>query len=747
MIEVKGTRSAQAAIDPADPLGLRKPLEAGSGPVSGLLVGLLGLAVYLRSFLWAEPAQAAVQPDPAGLTGADEAGVLRSAARTHLKLADNAPKALPEPATPDEGSGSGPSLPIVFGPIDPAVLASLPHQTVPRFVQGYAANTPLPPFGKPQLIPAQDGPGGPPAIHFPGPDAGQPDLLALFAQDETGTDGPDPDVAPGDETGPVGDPRNRAPRNTGPVYLGDVGSGATLAIVLSQLLANSTDEDGDDLSVAMGRAASGLVQPHNAGWRYLADADHLGDVEISYRVTDGQRVVLQSAVLTVIENLHEGTDETDLILGTDGRDRVFAHAGDDNIATFLGRDVVFGGEGADNIAGGEGRDTLFGDAGDDVIAGGADADLIFGGDGDDQLFGEAGDDEIHGDAGDDLVDGGEGADSLTGDAGDDTVLGGDGDDLLAGGAGDDLVHGASGRDVLFGDAGADVLSGGAGGDLLFGGLDADTLDGGEGDDVLSAGDGADLVRAGSGDDAVSGGEGDDRLFGEAGSDHMAGDAGNDLLDGGDGADWLSGGDGADTVTGGGGNDVVIVDKDHAADILEGGEGFDELAAAIDSSGVAFDLIQGTVTSGVGLADEFAGFEAFVGSAESDVFLAAEGAATLTGNDGADLFAFVPGDRLAMPQSSYRITDYSSADTLTFSTELAGISMRKAQRTVEDRIEEFFEDFADRFNADEPLLRYFHEWQDDYQRTIVEVDFDHDRAIDLVVTLEGGHEFDVSPLLS
>jgi hypothetical protein len=69
-------------------------------------------------------------------------------------------------------------------------------------------------------------------------------------------------------------------------------------------------------------------------------------------------------------------------------------------------------------------------------------------------------------------------------------------------------------------------------------------------------------------------------------------------------------------------------------------------------------------------------------------------------------------------------------------------MRKVQRSVEARIEEFFEDFAGRFSADEPNLRYSHAWQDDYQRTIVEVDFDHDSAIDLVVTLEGGHEFDV-----
>lgn len=744
MIEVKGTRSAQPAIDPADPLGLRKPLEAGAGPVSGLLVGLLGLAVYLRSFLWAEPAQAAIQPETVGPGGEDNSASIRPAARIQLKLAESPPNPLAEPAAPDDASGTASTLPIVFGPLDPGLPALMSHQSMPGFVQGFAANTPLPPFGRPHRIPPQDGPGVLPLVHFPGPDGAQPDMLALFAPGEPEIDGPDPDTAPEDGTGPVGVQRNRAPRNSGPVYLGDVGSGATLAIVLSQLLSNSTDEDGDRLSVVMGESVSGTVLPHNAGWRYLADADHLGEVEISYQVADGQHLVLQSAVLTVIENLREGTGKAELILGTEGRDRVLAHAGDDNIATFFGRDVVFGGDGDDNIAGGAGRDSLFGDVGDDVIAGGADADLIFGGDGDDQLFGEAGDDEVHGDAGNDLVDGGDGADSLTGDAGDDTVLGGEGDDLLAGGDGDDLVQGSFGADVIFGDAGADALQGDAGADILFGGLGNDALDGGADDDVLSAGDGDDLVLAGSGDDVASGGDGVDRLLGEVGSDHLTGDAGNDNLDGGAGADWLSGGEGADTVVGGDGNDVVVIDSDRDADLLDGGAGFDQLVAAIDSTGVAFDLIQGTVTSEDGLADEFSGFEAFVGSAEGDVFLAAEGAATLTGNDGADLFAFLPGDRLAMPQSSYQITDFSEADTLTFSNEIAGLTMRKAQRSVEARIEEFFDDFAERFSADEPRLRYFHDWLDDYQRTIVEVDFDHDRAIDLVVTLEGGHEFDVSP---
>ena len=749
MIEVKGTRLSQPAADPTDPLGLRKPLDAGSGAVTGMLAGLLGLAVYLKSFLWAEPAQAMPAPEPQGAPSGEDDPAGRAAPRPVLKLAADAGPASQSAAAAEDATAETQTLPTVLGPADLGVFALTPAAMPTAFVKDFAANTPLPPFPRPgrPVLPEASPPSAP--LQAPGPDAwsdgldgaaafGDPDALAR-AEDLSG-DEPD---APGGP-GPALADRNRAPRNTGPVHLGDVGSGAALAIALSHLLSKSSDPDGDDLSVAMGQPSSGVIQADDGAWRYLADGDHLGEVAIRYQVSDGQAAVQQIATLTVIENLRQGTDAAELILGTDGRDRVLAQAGDDNIATFLGRDVVFGGAGDDNIAGGAGRDSLFGDEGNDLIAGGADADVIFGGAGDDRLYGEAGDDEVHGDAGHDLLDGGAGADTLTGDAGDDSLLGGEGDDVLAGGEGDDLAQGGTGNDMVFGDDGADVLLGEAGADLLFGGQGADRLDGGAESDVLSGGAGDDLLLAGRGDDLATGGDGDDRLEGQAGNDHLTGEAGNDWLSGGEGNDRLSGGDGQDTVIAGQADDVVVIDIDLAADLLDGGEGFDQLVAAPESSGVLFDLIQATVASDDKPADAIAGFEAFVGSAETDVFLVAEGAATLTGGDGADLFAFVQGDRLEAPQAAHRITDFSDADTMTFSNEYAGLSMRKAQRSVEARIEEFFQDYAERFSADEPRLRYFHDWLDDYQRTIVEVDFDHDRTVDLVVTLEGGHEFDFSP---
>lgn len=734
MIEVKGTRTAQPAQDPTDPLGLRKPLEPSHGAVTGVLAGLLGLAVYLRSFLWAEPARAAgADEDARSANPGNDAGPGPSVSRTRLAVASSQTGEVDRKPAADDGQDGAMPLPDILGPFERAILLPQTPSLVPDALRVLAANTPLPPFIPPRKPLPPDLADLPPSFLFPGPEVREPELQAMApadpADDEPGPDDPGSGTdgatggttgegvgASGSQGGPASDSaqRNRAPRNNGPVWLGDVGSGATLAFALSHLLAHTTDEDGDPLTVTLEAPVHGTIEPRSAGWRYLADFEHLGEVEIRYSISDGLHQLWQSALLTVVENLREGTGDDDLLTGTEGRDRILGHAGHDNIAGFGGRDLVWGGAGDDNIAGGAGQDTLFGEDGDDLIAGGAGSDLIFGGAGHDRLYGEEGDDEIHGDEGDDLLDGGAGADTMTGGTGHDTLFGGTEADLLAGGEGDDRIEGGDGDDLAFGDEGDDLLFGDAGADLLFGGAGNDGLDGGEGDDLLS------------------GGEGDD---------HLLGAAGDDLLEGGAGDDSLCGGAGADTVLGGAGDDIVTLDRDDSVDRLEGGEGIDGLIAAEDSRGLRFDLTTGSVSEGDGPADSFAGFEVFVGSREADLFLASDGNATLTGNGGGDVFAFVPGDRVE--QARFRITDFTEADLLQFSGASGGFSMRKAQRALEDQVDDFFEDYSERFDADEPKLRYYHDWTEDYQRTIVEVDFDHDRSIDLVLTLDGGHVFDMS----
>lgn len=122
----------------------------------------------------------------------------------------------------------------------------------------------------------------------------------------------------------------------------------------------------------------------------------------------------------------------------------------------------------------DGDDVILGTRDDDVIKGGGGRDRIRGAAGSDVLCGEDGDDSVQGSAGDDTIVGGEGDDRLKGDGGADTLFGSEGDDdLIGGGDGDDL-DGGSGDDVVRGGADEDVLRGGAGRDRIDGGSSTDT---------------------------------------------------------------------------------------------------------------------------------------------------------------------------------------------------------------------------------------------------------------------------------
>jgi Ca2+-binding RTX toxin-like protein len=102
----------------------------------------------------------------------------------------------------------------------------------------------------------------------------------------------------------------------------------------------------------------------------------------------------------------QGTNAGEVLLGTQGRDRICARGGDDTVTALGGNDVVLagrgndrvegesgddrlrGGGGYDTLEGNNGRDILRGDRGDDVIdvADGAGGDLAIGGKGTDTCF-------------------------------------------------------------------------------------------------------------------------------------------------------------------------------------------------------------------------------------------------------------------------------------------------------------------------------------------------------------------------
>ncbi|MFZ3584435.1 calcium-binding protein [Loktanella sp. DJP18] len=423
MIDVKSIRSGAPKVDPADPLGLRPPPEPATRLLSSWAVGLVSLGLYIKSFLWWDDATStpAAEPRPQDTTpnsvpragdplafdtgaedpGQDDVQDSQDLAASYYQLpvvivsfggsfAPPPMRAMPGATEPFSANSSLPPfasatgrVPVIEGApgIGSGGAAILPGLDQLTIVDGDAPTAPPPPAKGPGKVIRPDF-GGPGQPNVPPVPPTQPPVDAVDDEDdEDDTD---------DGTGPVVPARNLAPRNAGPVLLGDIGSGAALAFTLSHFLSRTTDAEGDPLEITVPQATSGALIQKGDGWRYFADQDQLGEVRITYTISDGEFAVAQTAILNVVENAFTGTDGDDLIVGTQGRDAIVGLGGDDLIAGMAGRDRVYGGDGNDNIAGDDGDDMLYGDQGDDIIAGGRGHDVIFGGEGDDRLYGERG---------------------------------------------------------------------------------------------------------------------------------------------------------------------------------------------------------------------------------------------------------------------------------------------------------------------------------------------------------------------
>lgn len=223
------------------------------------------------------------------------------------------------------------------------------------------------------------------------------------------------------------------------------------------------------------------------------------------------------------------------LYGTKGKDviRGKGHAPVFNQGLFLygwgGNDILEGSQYADKLLGGDGHDVLSGGAGNDILGGNAGNDALHGGDGDDTLNGGSGNDTLNGDAGND---------TLIGGAGNDFLSGGDGNDFMNGGAGHDALHGGTGNDNMNGGAGDDKLYGNSGNDTLVGGDGMDILEGGAGDDTLGGNAGNDTLNGGDGGDILKGGAGINRLYGGSGFDSYHIEGGIDLIEDSDGKGQL-----------------------------------------------------------------------------------------------------------------------------------------------------------------------------------------------------------------
>lgn len=120
-------------------------------------------------------------------------------------------------------------------------------------------------------------------------------------------------------------------------------------------------------------------------------------------------------------------------------DQAIAEAGTGSGA-FGQYELVFapnqGGSGSQVVVGTEGVDRLNGGSGSDLLCGSGGADVLLGGSGDDALYGGEGADRLAGGAGDDSLDGGGGTDALSGGSGDDLLINGE---AVEEGSGDDLT--------------------------------------------------------------------------------------------------------------------------------------------------------------------------------------------------------------------------------------------------------------------------------------------------------------------
>jgi Ca2+-binding RTX toxin-like protein len=351
--------------------------------------------------------------------------------------------------------------------------------------------------------------------------------------------------------GPDADPaRNRAPRITGPVHLRDVVGCEALMISVLTLLAGATDPDGDKMRIVGLSASSGTItRAQDGGWVFARDDGMLGDVTLTYTISDGSASVVQTAHFRVVEAPPiVGTAADDNLLGTHCADTIDAGAGDDNIVAREGNDIIIGGSGDDHIIAGPGNDIVYAGAGNDMVFAGAGNDIVFGGVGDDRLFGEDGDDTILGEDGDDSISGDRGADVLLAGPGNDNVQGGAGNDKIDGGDGDDTLDGSEDDDVIADGAGRDTARGGPGNDRVVAAADGsdDAYDGGDDQDTLDYSTatlsvtidlgrgkadgqdiGHDLISA---FEKVLGGSGDDHIVAGSTSVSMTGGKGHDTFE-------------------------------------------------------------------------------------------------------------------------------------------------------------------------------------------------------------------------
>lgn len=492
-------------------------------------------------------------------------------------------------------------------------------------------------------------------------------------------------------------------RNDAPVGVADsyaVQVGDTLNVNAADgVLANDSDEDGDDLTATLLQGPRNGQFSLNAdgSFTYTPDAGFTGTDTFTYSLNDGTTSVPVTVTLTVnprpgrVVTLDDNDNrvtfarETEAVIvhALAGHDSVTGTRFDDELLLGDGNDEGIGGDGNDVIRGGVGNDKMFGQGGADRLEGGEGDDLMHGGDGADVMVGGTGNDTYYVHSADDQVVEveGEGRDNVRstvswvlGDHFEELMLEGMANIDGTGNALDNAVLGNNANNILYGLDGNDTLGGYGGDDILFGGRGNDRLVGREGVNQLFGGEGDDQYFVGSQDTIEElDGEGFDVVFsvgdfvlsdnlevlrldgtanlrgeGNNGDNYIAGNSGNNVLIGNGGNDQLFGGNGDDLIYGGEGDDRL--DGGDGSDILDGGAGNDQLSAGPAGPNGADRLVGGigddTLTGGDGGdvlygdtdagPQEGDGNDVMRGGANSDVLFGGRGDDRLYGDAGSDL---------------------------------------------------------------------------------------------------------------
>ncbi|WP_419534632.1 cadherin-like domain-containing protein [Endozoicomonas sp.] len=152
---------------------------------------------------------------------------------------------------------------------------------------------------------------------------------------------------------PVAQPTNNASLLTDTVFV----------ITEEQLLANSVDYDGDNLTVqevTYSGSDGALTNTGEGIWQFEPNDNFSGSTEFSFTVTDGELTNTAMATLNTQSGSSSvtGAEGVDVVLGSSAANSISGGIGNDTLIGNAGDDILFGGSGDDRMEGGEGSDTF-----------------------------------------------------------------------------------------------------------------------------------------------------------------------------------------------------------------------------------------------------------------------------------------------------------------------------------------------------------------------------------------------------